>query len=74
MSHWIMGILGGCAALCGLFMAGAAQDAGIFLFGLALVVFGTLFAWFMIKIAFDEAEMRRAWLAEPVDPRQGRPR
>ncbi len=52
-------------------MAAAASDAGIFWFGLTLVVFGVLFAWWMIKIAFDEAEAYRAWLAAP-DPGDAR--
>mgnify|MGYP003353182076 CR=1 FL=1 len=72
MSHWVMGILSGAAALCGLFMAGAAQDGAIFWFGLGLVGFGTLFSWFMIKVAFDEAEAGGFGLAEPVDPGQSR--
>jgi hypothetical protein len=71
MSHWIMGILAAGAALTGLFMSGSAQDAGIFWFGLTLFVFGVLFSWWMIKIAFDEREAYRAWLAAPVDPRHG---
>lgn len=56
MSHWIMGTLGGLSALAGLFMAGAARDTGIYLFGSALFGAGVLFAWWMIKIAFDELE------------------
>ena len=56
MSHWIMGILSGLFGLIGLFMASAAHDRGIFIFGFALMVFAVLFCWFMIKTAFDEAE------------------
>lgn len=56
MSHWIMGILAGLFALGGLLMAGAAHDAGIFIFGLVLFVGGVLFVFWMIKTAFDEAE------------------
>ncbi|HTR88277.1 MAG TPA: hypothetical protein VMI56_27600 [Reyranella sp.] len=69
MSHWIMGVIGGGAALLGLFMAAAAVDPGIFWFGLTLAVFGVLFAWWMIKTAFDEAEARRIFWETPIDPR-----
>ena len=44
MSHWIMGIMAALLGLLGLFMAGAARDGGILLFGLALALFGVLFA------------------------------
>ena len=56
MSHWVMGIMSGLFALIGLLMAGGAHDGGILLFGLALFVAGVLFAWWMIKTAYDEAE------------------
>ncbi len=58
MSNWIMGILAGLAGLVGLFMASAARDTGIYIFGMALMVFAVLFCWFMIKTSFDEAERR----------------
>ncbi|MEI7875620.1 MAG: hypothetical protein WCK95_26080 [Alphaproteobacteria bacterium] len=58
MSHWIMGILAALFGLVGLFMAGAARDFGILAFGLALSLFAVLFCWWMIKIAYDEAERR----------------
>ena len=56
MSHWIMGILAGVFGLIGLFMAAAAREPAIFWFGATLAAFGVLFCWWMIKIAFDEAE------------------
>lgn len=56
MSHWIMGILAGVFAMVGLAMASAARDDGVLLFGYALFVGGVLFAWWMIKTAYDEAE------------------
>ena len=65
MSHWIMGIIAGISGLIGLLMAGAARDFGIFWFGLTLSVFGVLFGWWMIKIAYDETE------ALAVDPSHG---
>lgn len=71
MSHWIMGILSAAGALTGLFLSGSAQDAGIFWFGLTLFVFGILFSWWMIKIAYDEREAYLAWLAAPVDLHHG---
>jgi len=55
MSHWILGIFAGLCALLGLFMAAGARDTGISLFGLALFGAGVLFAWWMIKTAYDEA-------------------
>lgn len=73
MSHWIMGILSAVGALTGLYLSGSAQDAGIFWFGLTLFVFGVLFSWWMIKIAYDEREAYRAWLAAPVDLHHGTP-
>ncbi len=56
MSHWIMGALAAIFALIGLFMAAGAHDLGISIFGLALLVWGVLFCWFMIKSAYDELE------------------
>jgi len=56
MSHWILGIFAGLCGLLGLFMAAGARDAGILLFGLGLFGAGVLFAWWMIKTAYDEAE------------------
>ena len=45
-----------CSVFVGLFMASGARDGGILGFGLALSLFAVLFCWWMIKIAFDEAE------------------
>jgi hypothetical protein len=56
MSHWIMGVLAGLFGLIGLFLASGARDAGILIFGLGLFVSGMLFAWWMIKTAYDESE------------------
>ena len=56
MSHWIMGIMATLFGVLGLFMAAAARDTGIFIFGLGLFTAGVLFAWWMIKTAYDEAE------------------
>jgi uncharacterized membrane protein len=46
--------------LVGLFMAAGARDVGILAFGLALALFGVLFCWWMIKIAYDEAEQEQS--------------
>ncbi|MBV8458861.1 MAG: hypothetical protein JO122_19875 [Acetobacteraceae bacterium] len=43
-------------ALIGLFLAAGAHDTGIFIFGLGLFGGGVLFAWWMIKTAYDERE------------------
>lgn len=43
------------SALVGLFMASAAQDVGITLFGWGLVLFGVLNAYRTIGSHFDEA-------------------
>jgi hypothetical protein len=51
-----MGILSALLGLAGLFLASAARDVGILAFGLALALGAVLFCWWMIKIAFDEAE------------------
>jgi len=56
MSHWIMGVLATLFAMVGLFLASGARDAGILIFGLGLFVSGMLFAWWMIKAAYDESE------------------
>lgn len=60
MSHWIMGIMAALFGFVGLFMAAGARDAGILGFGLALSLFAVLFCWWMIKIAYDEAEQNTA--------------
>jgi len=54
-----MGILAALFGLVGLFMAGGARDIGILSFGLALALFGVLFCWWMIKLAWDEAEAEK---------------
>jgi hypothetical protein len=51
-----MGIMAALFGLLGLFMAAAARDSGIYIFGLSLFAAGVLFAWWMIKTAYDEAE------------------
>jgi hypothetical protein len=51
-----MGIMAGLFGFVGLFMAAGARDTGILGFGLALSLFAVLFCWWMIKIAYDEAE------------------
>jgi hypothetical protein len=56
MSHWIMGIMSVMFALIGLFLGAGARDLGILLFGLGLFVTGVLFAGWMIRTAYDEAE------------------
>lgn len=56
MSHWFFGIFSGLCALLGLFLASGARDTGIFIFGFGLFGAGVLFAWWMIKTAYDEAE------------------
>ncbi len=56
MSHWIMGVMAALFGLLGLFMAAAAHDLGILIFGLGLFAGGVLFAWWMIKTSYDEAE------------------
>ncbi|MBX9947147.1 MAG: hypothetical protein K2Y40_23945 [Reyranella sp.] len=60
MSHWIMGILSALFGFIGLFMAAGARDFGILAFGLALSGFAILFCWWMIKLAYDEAEREQA--------------
>mgnify|MGYP005829530911 CR=1 FL=1 len=46
----------GVLALIGLFMAGAARDAGIAIFGWGLLLFGVLNAFNAIKTHYDEQE------------------
>jgi hypothetical protein len=46
-------------ALVGLFAAGAARDTGMSIFGLGLFAFGVIFAYGLVKRAFDEAEAAR---------------
>ena len=43
-------------ALLGLFMAAAARDVGIAIFGWGLLLFGVLNAFNAIKVHFDEQE------------------
>lgn len=45
-------------ALLGLFMAAAARDVGISIFGWGMLLFGVLNAFNAIKVHFDEAEAR----------------
>ncbi len=46
----------GVLALVGLFLAAAARDIGISIFGWGLVLFGVLNAFNAIKVHFDEQE------------------
>lgn len=48
----------GVIALLGLFLAAAARDVGISIFGWGLVAFGVLNAFHSIKVHYDEAEGR----------------
>lgn len=48
----------GVIALLGLFLAAAARDVGITIFGWGLLAFGVLNAFNSIKVHFDEAEGR----------------
>jgi hypothetical protein len=54
--HWIMGAIMGVIAFVGLILAAHALDAGIYIFGLGLFVFGVLFDFWLIKRSFDSAE------------------
>ena len=56
MLHFLFAAFGVFVGLIGLFMAARAHDTGIELFGFALMAFGVLFCWWMMKTAFDEAE------------------
>jgi hypothetical protein len=68
MSHWIMGMLTGLLGLVGLFMAGAARDFGILIFGLGLALYAALFCWWMIKTAYDESDEARRRHLEALTP------
>ena len=46
----------GVLAMVGLFLAAAARDVGISIFGWGLVLFGVLNAFNAIKVHFDEQE------------------
>ena len=53
--RWIMGAVTVILGLLGLFLAAHAHDPGLYYAGLALSVCATLFVFFMIKRAYDQA-------------------
>jgi len=62
MSHWIVGFVSGLLGLLGIFLASRAVDAGMYVFGFALLGFGILMVFWLMRHAFDtsEAASRRA--------------
>lgn len=65
MSYWIVGAVSGLFGLLGLFLASRAVDDGMYVFGFALLAFGILMVFSMMKQAFDMAE---AEVREPAAP------
>jgi hypothetical protein len=49
-------VVGAIAALIGLSAIAAATEAGLLVFGFGLFVFGVLFALFLVKRHFDQAD------------------
>jgi hypothetical protein len=62
MSYWIVGAVSGLFGLLGLFLASRAVDDGMYVFGFALLAFGILMGFSMMKQAFDAGE------AKPSEP------
>ena len=56
MSYWIAGAVSGLFGLLGLFLASRAVDDGMYVFGFALLAFGILMVFSMMKQAFDARE------------------
>jgi hypothetical protein len=57
MSYWIAGAVSGLFGLLGLFLASRAVDDGMYVFGFALLAFGILMVFSMMKQAFDASEV-----------------
>jgi hypothetical protein len=53
MDSWIVGIACGFIALIGLVATTGAVDDGMYQFGIALMVFGVLMDFFLMKKAWD---------------------
>jgi hypothetical protein len=66
MSYWIAGAVSGLFGLLGLFLASRAVDAGMYVFGFALLGFGILMVFSMMKRAFDASEAEVAAAPAPV--------
>lgn len=52
-------ILSALIGVLGLFTAAAARETGLLIFGWGMVGFGILFAFFLVKLTYDEADARR---------------
>ncbi|HEV7368882.1 hypothetical protein [Arenibaculum sp.] len=60
LGKWIIGGVMGVLALLGLYLASHAVDQVFYWFGLGLTLFALLFAFGLMKRAFDEADAKRA--------------
>lgn len=60
LGKWIIGGVMGVLALLGLYLAAHAVDQVFYWFGLGLALFALLFAFGLMKRAFDEADAKRA--------------
>lgn len=56
MTDWIVGIACGIFALLGAFLASRAIDDGMYVFGLALAVFGVFMIFFLMKVQDHSAD------------------
>ncbi len=58
-SHVFFLIVSGISALLGLFAAASARDDALYMFGLGLFLFGTLFGLGLVKQSWDAIERDR---------------
>jgi hypothetical protein len=59
ISDYLIAALVSVLALLGIVMAAAAEDSGIYIFGLGMAGFGILFDFWLIKRHYDAAEAAR---------------
>ena len=64
MSTWFVGIVSGLIGLLGLAIASRALDAGMSVFGFALMGFGILMVFTLMKRSFDATDAHLARLAK----------
>jgi hypothetical protein len=69
ISSWLVGGLAAALGLLGLVLASRAHDGAVELFGLLLFLFSVLFAFGLIRSAYDARERTAGEAAPQAEPR-----
>jgi hypothetical protein len=69
LSSWLVGALAAALGLLGLVLASRAHDGAVELFGMVLFLFSVLFAFGLIRRAYDAREQAEAEAQSQADTR-----